>query len=335
MEGCHLRAGRIARGGIRYSDRPDDYRTEILDLMKTQTVKNAIIVPIGSKGGFIVKGRPARPACPAAGPQAVIAAYTTLINAMLDLTDNIVDGTIVRPRGVRVLDTDGPYLVVAADKGTAAFSDIANDLAETRGFWLADAFASGGKHGYDHKKMGITARGAWESAKRHLREMGRDFARGVPITVVGIGDMSGDVFGNGMLYSDNLKLVAAFDHRHIFLDPDPDPKVSFAERKRLYEKPGSQWTDYDPKLISAGGGIFKRGQKQYRADAASSRRARIATPANSTPTASCRQSCARRLTCFTTAASAPTSAQPAKPTPKSVTMPTILAGSRRPSCAAK
>jgi glutamate dehydrogenase len=263
MEGCHLRAGRIARGGIRYSDRPDDYRTEILDLMKTQTVKNAIIVPIGSKGGFIVKGQSGRAGAPVAALQSqVVEAYTTLINAMLDLTDNILDGKIVHPVDVRVLDTDGPYLVVAADKGTAAFSDIANDIAENRSFWLADAFASGGKHGYDHKKMGITARGAWESAKRHLREMGRDLVHGFPITVVGIGDMSGDVFGNGMLYSDNLKLIAAFDHRHIFLDPDPDPKVSYAERKRLYEKPGSQWADYDSKLISAGGGIFKRGEKR-------------------------------------------------------------------------
>ena len=263
MEGCHLRAGRIARGGIRFSDRPDDYRTEILELMKTQTVKNAIIVPIGSKGGFIVKGRPGRAGTPVPAIQAqVVEAYTTLMNAMLDLTDNIVEGKIVHPANVRILDTDGPYLVVAADKGTAAFSDIANDIAETRGFWLGDAFASGGKHGYDHKKMGITARGAWESAKRHLREMGRDLVHGFPVTVVGIGDMSGDVFGNGMLYSDNLKLIAAFDHRHIFLDPDPDPKISYAERKRLYEKPGSQWADYDPKLISAGGGVFKRGEKR-------------------------------------------------------------------------
>ncbi|HEX4209485.1 MAG TPA: NAD-glutamate dehydrogenase domain-containing protein [Candidatus Binataceae bacterium] len=263
MEGCHLRAGRVARGGIRYSDRPDDYRTEILDLMKTQTVKNAIIVPIGSKGGFIVKGRPGRAGAPAVAVQPlVVEAYSTLIHAMLDLTDNIIDGKVVQPAGVRVLDTDGPYLVVAADKGTAAFSDIANDIAETRGFWLADAFASGGKHGYDHKKMGITARGAWESAKRHLREMGRDLARGFPITVAGIGDMSGDVFGNGMLYSENLKLLAAFDHRHIFLDPDPDPKISYAERRRLYDKPGSQWADYDSKLMSAGGGVFRRGEKR-------------------------------------------------------------------------
>ncbi|MGH7932559.1 MAG: NAD-glutamate dehydrogenase domain-containing protein, partial [Candidatus Binataceae bacterium] len=183
MEGCHLRAGRIARGGIRYSDRPDDYRTEILDLMKTQTVKNAIIVPMGSKGGFILKSRAGR----SPGHDAVVSAYKTLINAMLDLTDNIVDGHIIHPPAVRVLDNDGAYLVVAADKGTAAFSDIANEIAESRGFWLGDAFASGGKHGYDHKKLGITARGAWESAKRHLREMGRDLNRGAPVTMVGIG----------------------------------------------------------------------------------------------------------------------------------------------------
>jgi glutamate dehydrogenase len=258
MEGCHLRGGKIARGGIRYSDRPDDYRTEILDLMKTQTVKNAIIVPVGSKGGFIVKPRAGR----TADRQAVIDAYTALIDAMLDLTDNIVEGKIVRPTRVKVLDTDGPYLVVAADKGTASFSDLANGIAQRRGFWLGDAFASGGEHGYDHKKMGITARGAWESAKRHLREMGRDIRRGAPITMVGIGDMSGDVFGNGLLQSDNLKLIAAFDHRSIFIDPDPDPLPSYAERKRLYEKPNSQWSDYDPTLISRGGGVFRRGHKR-------------------------------------------------------------------------
>ncbi|MGH8014364.1 MAG: NAD-glutamate dehydrogenase domain-containing protein [Candidatus Binataceae bacterium] len=258
MEGCHLRAGRIARGGIRYSDRPDDYRTEILDLMKTQTVKNAIIVPMGSKGGFIPKARGGR----APGADAVVSAYKTLINAMLDLTDNVIDGRVVHPERVAVRDNDGPYLVVAADKGTAAFSDIANEIAENRGFWLGDAFASGGRHGYDHKKLGITARGAWESARRHLREMGRDLDHGAPITIVGIGDMSGDVFGNGLLQSSNLKLIAAFDHRDIFLDPDPDPAASFEERKRLYEKSGSRWADYTPTLISLGGGVFRRGQKR-------------------------------------------------------------------------
>jgi glutamate dehydrogenase len=256
MQGCHLRAGKVARGGIRWSDRLDDFRTEILDLMKTQTVKNALIVPVGAKGGFIIK-----PGARPPGPKDVIEAYQTLINAMLDLTDNIRGGEVVHPPRVKVLDSDGAYLVVAADKGTAAFSDIANGLAEERGFWLGDAFASGGTHGYDHKRLGITARGAWESAKRHLREMGRDLERGAPVTIVGIGDMSGDVFGNGLLQSANVKLLAAFDHRHIFLDPDPNPALSFAERKRLFELPRSQWSDYNPVLLSAGGGVFRRGQK--------------------------------------------------------------------------
>jgi glutamate dehydrogenase len=257
MEGCHLRAGKIARGGIRHSDRRDDYRTEILDLMKTQTVKNAIIVPVGAKGGFIVKPHAGR----LPGPQAAVEAYSMLINAMLDLSDNVVAQQLLRPPRVNVYDDDGPYLVVAADKGTASYSDIANAIAQERHFWLGDAFASGGEHGYDHKKMGITARGAWESAQRHLREMGRDL-RGAPVTMIGIGDMSGDVFGNGMLQSDNIKLLAAFDHRHIFIDPDPDPKTSYAERRRLYKLPNSQWSDYDAALISRGGGVFRRGQKQ-------------------------------------------------------------------------
>jgi glutamate dehydrogenase len=257
MQGCHLRAGKVARGGIRWSDRLDDFRTEILDLMKTQTVKNAIIVPIGAKGGFIVKSAAGKPP----GAEEVVAAYTTLITAMLDLTDNIAGGEVTRPPRVKVLDDDGPYLVVAADKGTATFSDIANGLAQERGFWLGDAFASGGEHGFDHKKLGITARGAWESARRHLRELGRDLERGAAVTIVGIGDMSGDVFGNGLLQSANVKLLAAFDHRQIFLDPDPDPALSFGERKRLFDLPRSQWSDYNPKLISPGGGIFRRGQK--------------------------------------------------------------------------
>ncbi len=257
MAGCHLRAGKIARGGIRFSDRPDDYRTEILDLMKTQTVKNAIIVPVGAKGGFIVKPHPAR----SSGPQTTAEAYSMLINAMLDLTDNVVAQQRARPSRVKIFDDDGPYLVVAADKGTASYSDTANALAERRNFWLGDAFASGGEHGYDHKKMGITARGAWESARRHLREMGRDL-RGTPVTMVGIGDMSGDVFGNGLLQSDRIKLIAAFDHRHIFIDPDPAPAASYAERKRLYRLANSQWSDYAAALISKGGGVFRRGQKR-------------------------------------------------------------------------
>ena len=252
MEGCHLRAGRVARGGIRFSDRPDDFRTEILSLMKTQTVKNAVIVPTGAKGGFIVK----QPSVDG------VEAYQTLINAMLDLTDNRTEHGVEHPAGVKVLDDDGPYLVVAADKGTASFSDLANGIALARGFWLGDAFASGGEHGYDHKKIGITARGAWESGKRHLRELGRDPMRGAPVTMIGIGDMSGDVFGNGFIYSKNLKLIAAFDHRHIFIDPDPDPATSFAERKRLYELAHSSWADYNSALISKGGGVFKRGLKR-------------------------------------------------------------------------
>ncbi len=258
MEGCHLRAGKIARGGIRFSDRPDDFRTEILELMKTQTVKNAIIVPVGSKGGFIVKPRGGGPPT----HQEIVEAYETLINAMLELTDNLAGGSVAHPDRVKVLDDDDPYLVVAADKGTAAFSDIANEIAERRGLWLGDAFASGGMHGYDHKALGITARGAWESAKRHLREMGRGPHRGAPITMIGIGDMSGDVFGNGLLQSNNLKLIAAFDHRHIFIDPNPDPAASFAERRRLFNLPNSQWSDYDPALISRGGGVYKRGLKR-------------------------------------------------------------------------
>ena len=258
MEGCHLRHGRLARGGIRFSDRHDDYRTEILDLMKTQTVKNAIIVPFGAKGGFIVKPRPRHQPDARDG----VEAYKTLMNAMLDLTDNLTDDGPVHPARVRVLDTDGPYLVVAADKGTASFSDIANQIAIERRFWLGDAFASGGEHGYDHKQMAITARGAWESARRHLREMGRDPDRGAPIVMIGIGDMSGDVFGNGLLRSRNLKLIAAFDHRHIFIDPSPDPAASFDERKRLFDLPRSSWADYNPALISPGGGVFRRGQKR-------------------------------------------------------------------------
>ncbi len=258
MSGCHLRDGPIARGGIRFSDRPDDYRTEVLGLMKTQTVKNTIIVPVGAKGGFVVKVRDGA----RAEPGAIEAAYRTLVEAMLAVTDNLRDGRIERPAGVKVLDQDGAYLVVAADKGTAAFSDIANEISQARGFWLGDAFASGGRHGFDHKGMGITARGAWESALWHLRRMGRDPRRGAPITMVGVGDMSGDVFGNGLLQSRNVKLIAAFDHRHIFVDPDPDPEASFVERKRLFDQPGSQWSDYDRSRLSPGGLVAARQQKR-------------------------------------------------------------------------
>jgi glutamate dehydrogenase len=257
MEGVHLRAGRIARGGIRWSDRREDFRTEILGLMKAQVVKNAVIVPTGSKGGFIVKDPPAdRAALQSEG----VRCYGTLLAGMLDLTDNVVEGEIVPPRDTVRHDGDDPYLVVAADKGTATFSDIANELAMARGFWLGDAFASGGSEGYDHKAMGITARGAWEEVKRHFRELGSDI-QATDFTVVGVGDMSGDVFGNGMLQSRHIRLVAAFDHRHVFLDPDPDPATSFAERERLFRLPRSSWADYDAGKISVGGGIFPRGQK--------------------------------------------------------------------------
>ncbi len=257
MEGIHLRGGKIARGGIRWSDRKEDYRTEILDLMQTQMVKNAVIVPVGSKGGFVLKRDRIDPKERAAE---VREQYATLMRGLLDLTDNLVEGKVVHPPDVRVLDEDDPYLVVAADKGTATFSDAANAIAQEYGFWLGDAFASGGSHGYDHKALGITARGAWESVKRHFRELGRD-ADAEEITVVGIGDMSGDVFGNGMLLSGRLRLLAAFDHRHVFVDPDPDPELAFAERKRLFELPGSSWDDYDRTTLSTGGGVWPRSAK--------------------------------------------------------------------------
>jgi glutamate dehydrogenase len=259
VEGIHLRAGPVARGGLRWSDRRDDFRTEILGLLKAQTVKNAVIVPTGAKGGFYPKNLPApsnRDAWLAEGTEC----YRIFIRALLSVTDNIVDGAVVPPAGVVRHDADDPYLVVAADKGTATFSDIANGIAIEHGFWLGDAFASGGSVGYDHKAMGITARGAWVSVRRHFAELGRD-VQTQPTTVVGVGDMSGDVFGNGMLLSQALKLVAAFDHRHIFLDPNPDPHVSWAERKRLFDLPRSSWADYDTSKMSPGGGVFPRTQK--------------------------------------------------------------------------
>ncbi|MSO85852.1 MAG: NAD-glutamate dehydrogenase [Rhodospirillales bacterium] len=259
MEGIHLRFGLVARGGIRWSDRREDFRTEILGLVKAQQVKNAVIVPVGSKGGFVLKRAPAASARDAFLAEGV-ACYKTLIDGMLDLTDNLVGGKLVPPSDVVRADGDDPYLVVAADKGTATFSDIANGLSLERGFWLGDAFASGGSQGYDHKKMGITARGAWESVKRHFRELGRD-VQTEDFIVVGVGDMSGDVFGNGMLRSRHIKLVGAFDHRHIFLDPDPDPAKTFVERERMFALPRSSWADYDAKLISKGGGIFDRKAK--------------------------------------------------------------------------
>ncbi len=259
VEGVHLRGGPVARGGLRWSDRREDFRTEILGLMKAQMVKNAVIVPVGAKGGFVAKRLPKcgdRDAIQAE----VIHCYQTFIRGLLDITDNLINGEIAPPERVVRHDGDDPYLVVAADKGTATFSDIANELAQEYGFWLGDAFASGGSVGYDHKKMGITARGAWESVKRHFRELGLD-TQTQPFTVVGIGDMSGDVFGNGMLLSPQIKLVAAFNHMHIFLDPDPDPQTSFAERQRLFNLPRSAWSDYDRALISAGGGVYSRQAK--------------------------------------------------------------------------
>jgi len=264
VEGVHLRFGKVARGGIRWSDRPQDFRTEILGLVKAQNVKNAVIVPVGAKGGFVPKR------LPRGGPREAVqaegtASYRLFISTLLDITDNIGTGAagVVPPANVVRHDGDDPYLVVAADKGTATFSDIANEIAIAHDFWLGDAFASGGSAGYDHKKMGITARGAWESVKRHFREMDVDIGK-VPFTTVGVGDMSGDVFGNGMLRETTIKLVAAFDHRDIFIDPDPDPERSFAERKRLFDLPRSSWQDFDKALISKGGGVFSRGAKEIR-----------------------------------------------------------------------
>ncbi|HYI64569.1 MAG TPA: NAD-glutamate dehydrogenase domain-containing protein [Allosphingosinicella sp.] len=259
LEGIHLRGGPIARGGLRWSDRRDDFRTEVLGLMKAQLVKNAVIVPTGAKGGFYPKQlppSPSRDAWLAEGTEA----YRIFIRTLLSVTDNIVGEKVVDPDRVIGNDGDDAYFVVAADKGTAAFSDVANEIAVSRGFWLGDAFASGGSNGYDHKAMGITAKGAWVSVQRHFREMGIDVQK-QPIRVAGVGDMSGDVFGNGMLLSKAIKLVAAFDHRHIFLDPEPDPAKSWKERKRLFNLPRSTWDDYDKALISKGGGVFPRSQK--------------------------------------------------------------------------
>ncbi|MBI2750345.1 MAG: NAD-glutamate dehydrogenase [Burkholderiales bacterium] len=259
VEGVHLRGGKVARGGLRWSDRREDFRTEILGLVKAQQVKNTVIVPVGSKGGFVLKNAP-----PASDREAFmaegIACYKLFLSGLLDITDNIVKGSVVPPTSVVRHDVDDPYLVVAADKGTATFSDIANGVSADYGFWLGDAFASGGSVGYDHKKMGITARGAWEAVKRHFRTLGHN-TQTTPFTVTGIGDMSGDVFGNGMLLSEQIKLVLAFDHRHIFIDPTPDVARSFAERQRLFNLPRSSWDDYDKSLISQGGGVYPRSAK--------------------------------------------------------------------------
>ncbi|MFD9129744.1 NAD-glutamate dehydrogenase [Kitasatospora sp. NPDC059571] len=260
VEGVHLRFGKVARGGLRWSDRREDFRTEILGLVKAQMVKNTVIVPVGAKGGFVAKQLPDPSVDRDAWLAEGIASYKTFISALLDITDNLKAGEVVHPVDVVRHDEDDTYLVVAADKGTATFSDIANGVAESYGFWLGDAFASGGSAGYDHKGMGITARGAWESVKRNFRELGVD-TQTQDFTVVGIGDMSGDVFGNGMLLSEHIRLVAAFDHRHIFLDPNPEAAASFAERRRLFDLPRSSWDDYDKSLISAGGGVFPRTAK--------------------------------------------------------------------------
>jgi glutamate dehydrogenase len=262
VEGVHLRMGQVARGGIRWSDRREDFRTEVLGLMKAQNVKNTLIVPVGAKGGFVPKRMPA-----AASREDVqregVECYRTFISALLDITDNIVDGKITPPLQVVRRDGDDPYLVVAADKGTASFSDVANRIAADYNFWLGDAFASGGSAGYDHKKMGITARGGWECVKRHFREMGID-TQSQDFTAIGIGDMAGDVFGNGMLQSPHTRLLAAFNHQHIFLDPEPDAAASYAERERMFALPRSTWEDYNRKLISKGGGVFPRSAKSIK-----------------------------------------------------------------------
>jgi glutamate dehydrogenase len=260
VEGVHLRFGKVARGGLRWSDRREDFRTEILGLVKAQMVKNTVIVPVGAKGGFVAKQLPDPSVDRDAWLAEGIACYKIFISALLDITDNLVAGEVVPPADVVRHDEDDAYLVVAADKGTATFSDIANEVALSYNFWLGDAFASGGSAGYDHKGMGITARGAWESVKRHFRELGHD-TQTQDFTVVGVGDMSGDVFGNGMLLSEHIRLVAAFDHRHIFIDPNPDAALSYAERRRLFELPRSSWADYNKELLSQGGGIYPRSAK--------------------------------------------------------------------------
>lgn len=265
VEGVHLRFGKIARGGLRWSDRHQDFRTEVLGLVKAQLVKNTVIVPTGSKGGFVPKDMPQDPTREQFMTHGV-AAYKRFINGMLSITDNMVGKKIVAPENTVRHDDDDPYLVVAADKGTATFSDIANEISCSRGFWLGDAFASGGSQGYDHKVMGITARGGWEAVKRHFREMNINIQR-QPFTAIGVGDMSGDVFGNGMLLSKATKLLAAFDHRDIFIDPDPDPKSSWKERKRLFDAGRSSWQDYNTKLISKGGGVFSRSAKSIKLSA--------------------------------------------------------------------
>ena len=271
VEGVHLRGGKVSRGGLRWSDRREDFRTEVLGLVKAQQVKNTVIVPVGAKGGFVCKQLPtgSREEIFAAGKDC----YRTFIRGLLDITDNIISGEIVHPLNVVRLDEDDPYLVVAADKGTATFSDIANDISEEYNFWMGDAFASGGSVGYDHKGMGITAKGAWESVKRHFREMDID-CQSTDFTVIGVGDMAGDVFGNGMLLSKHIRLQAAFNHMHIFIDPNPDSASSYKERQRLFNLPGCTWEDYNSKLISTGGGLFSRFAKSIKLSAEIKKNAR-------------------------------------------------------------
>ncbi|MCJ8300937.1 MAG: NAD-glutamate dehydrogenase, partial [Pseudomonadales bacterium] len=262
VQGVHLRGGKVARGGLRWSDRAEDFRTEVLGLVKAQQVKNAVIVPVGAKGGFVpqyLHDGLSREEFLAEG----IACYKIFISALLDITDNLVEGEVAPPKDVVRRDQDDPYLVVAADKGTATFSDIANGISDEYGFWMGDAFASGGSVGYDHKGMGITAKGAWVSVERHFREMGVNTAKD-KFTVIGIGDMAGDVFGNGMLLSDKICLIAAFNHMHIFIDPKPDAAKTFVERQRLFDLPRSSWSDYDKTLISKGGGLFDRSAKSIK-----------------------------------------------------------------------
>ncbi|MGH2927874.1 MAG: NAD-glutamate dehydrogenase domain-containing protein, partial [Solirubrobacteraceae bacterium] len=263
VEGIHLRAGLVARGGIRWSERPGDFRTEVLDLMVAQVKKNAIIVPTGAKGGFVCRptgsAAHAKSAAPAS-PADVRRCYETFVSSLLDITDDLVGGKVVGPSDVVVHDGPDPYLVVAADKGTAELSDLANELSSAHGFWLADAFASGGSHGYNHKAMGITARGAWVAVRRHFHQLGIDVQR-EPVRVAGIGDMSGDVFGNGMLQSRQILLLAAFNHRHIFIDPKPDRERSRSERARLFSLPRSGWNDYRRELLSRGGAVYERCAK--------------------------------------------------------------------------
>lgn len=259
IEGVHLRGGKVARGGLRWSDRQEDFRTEILGLVKAQQVKNTVIVPVGAKGGFVCKRQPSlttRDEIFAEGQRC----YKQFIRALLDVSDNIIEGEVIPPQNVIRHDEDDPYLVVAADKGTATFSDLANSVSAEYNFWLGDAFASGGSNGYDHKAMGITAKGGWESVKRHFREMGIN-CQTTDFTAIGVGDMAGDVFGNGMLLSKHIRLQAAFNHMHIFIDPNPDSATSWEERNRLFNLPRSSWEDYNAELISQGGGVFSRRAK--------------------------------------------------------------------------